>query len=194
MPGKQWTPEEIEFIRKGSETMSSKEVAAKMLRSTRSVRDKATREGIFFRIRQYEDGSVHRYWTREEVLDLMTFCEKESSALVAHRLKRTVKSVLCKAQSLGLSFTEGRLDLNGVAEILGVVPTTVRRRRNKLKLRFRVRADTVQVRVENMRGAIGSDIVAIARDILNDPPQKGLKNTSAKKLRAVIEEYEGWLG
>ncbi|NBW42158.1 hypothetical protein EBR25_14390, partial [bacterium] len=94
-------------------------------------------------------------------------------------------SVKGKIDELGISFKRNRLRDEDVAEILGVHPQTVRRRKKKLGMSFRTQKET--------RGPTGDEIAALARDILDNPPMiKDLENTNTKKLRSVIEEYEGW--
>ena len=129
----------------------------------------------------------------------MGLAERVSMVTAARWMRRSYNSVKGKADELGLSFKQGRLQLKDVAEIIGVHPKTIQARRDKLGLKFRTGSHNG---ASNMRGPKGADIVAIARDILDDPPYRGLPNTSQRTknirlghgIRQVIQDYEGWEG
>ena len=184
-----WSEEDLKILKESAATMTQAEVAEKLGRTLRSVIHACHRHGIKYRLRKYKDGSLRRYWTRAEITALQGYAETLTMRRAAARLGRSYSSIKKKADELGISFKHQRLQLTDVAEILRVSPRVVYRRREKLGLTFR--KNVSQTRSET-RGAKGSDIVAIARNLLADPPMRGMENTSAKHLRSVIEEYEGW--
>lgn len=184
-----WTDQELQYLRDASNYMTQRQVAEKLNRSLRAVISACSRHDIKYRIRDYVDGSRRLFWTQSEVTALLGYAETLTIQRAAARLGRSYSSVKKKIDELGISFKHQRLQLNDVADILRVSSRVVSRRREKLGLSFRkikspTRSDT--------RGAKGSDIVAIAKDLLEDPPMRGMERTSAKHLRQVIEEYEGW--
>lgn len=184
-----WTAEELQYLLDASETMTQRQVAEKLGRSIRAVISACSKHNIKYRIRDYVDGSRRVFWTQAEITALMGYAETLTIQRAASRLGRSHASVKKKIDELGISFKHQRLQLRDVAEILRVSSRVVSRRREKLGLSFRkvespTRSDT--------RGAKGSDIVAIAKDLLADPPMRGMERTSAKHLRQVIADYEGW--
>lgn len=189
MARKFWTEEEIEFLRKASKTMTLSQISEELGRSKGSIKCFASRHDISFSLRGYPDGEVRRNWTRAEVTALMGYAESCSMKMAAARMGRSYESVANKVNVLGISFSSHRLRLSDVAEILGISARTVAIRRNKLGLNFR---RSTGKKSSVTRGARGSDIVAIAQDILDNPPMKNLPNTSARKLRQVIEDYRDW--
>lgn len=185
-----WTAEELDYLKEASELMSQQEVAKRLGRSLRSVISACSKHKIKYRIRNYKDGSTRVFWTQAEVTALMGYAETLTIQHAAARLGRSYASVKKKIDDLQISFKHQRLQVKDVAGILGVSSRVVIRRREKLGLNFR-RVKSERQRSDT-RGATGSDIVAIARDLLENPAMRGMDNTSARHLKKVIEEYEGW--
>lgn len=185
-----WTAQELAYLKEASEFMSQQEVAKRLGRSLRSVISACSKHRIKYRIRNYKDGSTRVFWTQSEVTALMGYAETLTIQHAAARLGRSYASVKKKIDELQISFKHQRLQVKDVAEILGVSSRVVIRRRQKLGLNFRkIKSERQR---SDTRGATGSDIVAIARDLLENPAMRGMDGTSARHLKQVIEDYEGW--
>jgi predicted transcriptional regulator len=186
---RRWSVEDIERLRQMAEVgCSPREVADALDRKITAVHNKAQRMGVRFKVKEQPNGTKFRVWTKAEETALWGLAERYSIEQAARRLNRPFDSVQVKASRLGISFRERRMTLSELAKLLGVGIPTVRSRRDKLGLRFRTNKTTGP---QSMRGPTGAEIVAIARDILENPPMGNL-GTTPKRLREVIQEYEGW--
>lgn len=186
-----WTEKEIAYLKSGVGILTPEQMAEHLDRSVYSVKSFCCKKGIKHGKRVYADGVVRVYWTQAEITALMGYAETLTIEHAAARLGRSYASVQNKADELKISFKHQRLRLQDVADILRVSITVVKRRRKKLGLNFRHIKGNSRKRSDT-RGATGKDIVAIAKDLLENPSFRGLDRTSAKHLRQVIEEYEGW--
>ena len=186
-----WTEEEIEYLKSGVGILTAEQLAKNLNRSVSSVKSFCCKKGIKHGKRVYADGVVRVYWTQAEITALMGYAETLTMEHAAARLGRSYASVQNKADELKISFRYQRLFLQDVADILRVSITVVKSRRKKLGLNFR-HIKGVSRKRSDTRGATGKDIVAIAKDLLENPSFRGLDRTSAKHLRQVVKDYEGW--
>jgi hypothetical protein len=186
MAKRRWTDEEVAFLRAESRRLPSSDIAQQLGRSWRSVSCKAQELGVVFQAKRMTDGSLSTRWTKADEFLLEGCTEHMSLEQAARKLGRTRDAVSNKARKMGLSFLDGQRTIKDTAALLGVSVGTVIRRRKKLKRKFRV----------NKKGTVSAkDIVALARDLLENPP-KGrphLRATS-KSLHEVILHYDGLEG
>jgi hypothetical protein len=196
MAGQPWTEDEIDYIRESAPTLSSAEIAQNLKRSRQMVQVKARERGIKFFVRRNSNGIVGntgRRWSQEEITRLWGLSERHTIREAAAKMPgRSYQSVANKVDELRISFKTNRLQLKDVAEIFGVNPATIARRRNNLGLNFRTGAKNKRsVGRRTSKGPTGADILALARDFLANPPGHNMTLT-AKRLREIIVEYEGW--
>lgn len=187
-----WTDDEIEYLRVEAMRIPSTEIAMHLGRTVPAVRCKARKLKIRLYVERLKDGSIRRGWTLKEVSDLYGLSERTTLEGAAQRLKRSPDAVKKKAQKLGISFREDRMTLCEMAKILGISHNTLCRRRDKLGLTFRRSTRKGDRGRGHMRGPTGDDIIAIAKDMLRDPPKGNSWKTTVKELKQIIEEYDGW--
>ena len=187
MPSR-WTKGEAQYLRENAPKMTAAEIAKAIDKSHRAVTQKATYEGIRC-VHNGVDG--RRGWTKKEILELATLAEKHTIDTAAQKLKRSRASVAQAAAKHKVSFHKRRLTLQQAANVLNVHRETVRRIRDHLGLSFRQNVNTASTPTRT-RGATGDDIAAIAQHLLSNPCSSANLRVTAKHLRSVIAEWEGY--
>lgn len=120
MARKQWTEEEIQFLKDNIKTMSYAEMAEHLGRTVGSVKNKADKTKIF----------KGRFWTDEEVAFLEDNVGLKTFTFIAEKLGRTVPAVHNKACELGIGRpleAAGLLSLNEITKALDVTHDVVYR-------------------------------------------------------------------
>lgn len=124
-----------------------------------------------------------RKWTPEEELLLLNLQETDSTAVIARRLKRTIKEVRGHAHLKGIGMMQGRLTLREFAEEIGIQSRTLSARMAKLGIPARrKKGNSLQT-----RGIMPSECVQVLTDLLENP---GSAVYPQKKLRELRKYYQ----
>lgn len=165
MPTKPWTKEEEEVLRREAEEQKSIQDVADLLgRTKRSVRAKATKLGISFKVRPT--------WTKEQEFFLESNYEEMSIKDIEAALPYTREGIFKKAQRMGLKYhtdsTKKKNEQQRAKRYYSTAKGKTRRRINAKKHRIDNPALHKEYRIKARYGTIESYHKAVARRVGKD--------------------------
>ena len=135
-----WETEEIQYLYRVVKTETVERAAKHLGRTTHSVQSKVYSLGIKFRHKGKSfnhKSDKARTWTFQEEIELLSLLEKMTLPEIAKELKRPYWSVVSKSQRMGATRGQGVYTIEGVARLLQVGGTTVRRHMGLLGIQRR---------------------------------------------------------
>jgi hypothetical protein len=132
-----WNDDEIMYLYRAVKTETVGEAAAHLNRTINSVQSKVYKLGIKFKHQgtSYNQTSDKgRTWTFQEEIELLGLLEKMTLPKIAEELGRPYWSVVSKSQRMNATRGQGVYTIEGIARLLQVGGTTVRRHMRLLNI------------------------------------------------------------
>jgi hypothetical protein len=132
-----WETEEVQYLYRVVKTATVEEAAKHLGRTTFSVQSKVYTLGIKFKHKSKSHNQASdkgRTWTFQEEIELLGLLEKMTLPKVAEELGRPYWSVVSKSQRMKATRGQGAYTVEGIARLLQVGGTTVRRHMRLLNI------------------------------------------------------------